>query len=88
MNSDTRIEVEEIAKRVGAIITCPECSHYDIFADDHKADRKVYAEAIIRAKDGNTPGFSGVALPKAILIVKGVLDNAPRQCPGCGNSAG
>ena len=88
MNSDTRIEVEEIAKRVGAIISCPVCSRYDIFADNHKADRKVYAEAIIRAKDGNTQGFRSVRLPEAILAVKGVLDDALRQCPGCGDSAG
>ncbi len=83
MNSNTEIEVEEIAKRVGAIVTCPVCFSYDLHAGDDDADRLVYAEATNRAKDQITPGFRGGRTEEARSAVNALLSRYPYQCPGC-----
>jgi hypothetical protein len=72
--------IEGIAKEAGAIIPCPECEHYDVFADDPDAKSKAYAMATKAFERGE---FQGVSLKQVRDEMAAVLLDANRDCPGC-----
>ena len=82
MNSETVMTVEEMAKRCGAIVSCPTCSGYDIHAGDDGADSMAYGEAINAWKDGHRD-FLCMSRKEVVGVVKGVLDDAFYECPNC-----
>jgi hypothetical protein len=73
--------MEQIAKEAGAIVPCPECGHYDVFADDPEATSKAYEMATKAFKRGE---FEGLTIEQVREEMAAVLLDASRDCPGCG----
>lgn len=82
MNSETVMTVEEMAKREGAIVSCPTCFSYDVHAEDEDADRMTYAEAT-NAWKRRHHDFYGMTREEVMGVVKGVLNDAFDNCPNC-----
>ena len=81
MNSETRETVEEYAKQAEAIVRCPVCGNYDIYAEDEEADKRAYGAVTNAWKAGQ---FGGDSREDIVRVMEGVLRDANEVCPSCG----
>jgi len=84
MNSDTRETADQCLREAGAIISCPGCGNYEVWADDREAESNAYARATNKWKGGER-GFRGMDREEVIALVKSALDDVNINCPGCGS---
>jgi len=80
MNSETREVIDECIREAGAVVRCPICHTYDVWADDSDAERQVFAFVTNRWKDGAFRGESREAILEA---TKAALNDVNIDCPGC-----
>jgi hypothetical protein len=81
-NSDTIATAEQCAKDASAIVLCETCCGNYVLACDPDAESHAYALATNQWK-AESRGFRGMALKEVRHVVKGVLDDANRECPSC-----
>jgi hypothetical protein len=80
MNAHIQDELNEIAKKSEAIISCPICRNYMIIADDDDAESQAYAMATNAWKRGD---FRSASLEEVRAAMKSVLRDANFKCPSC-----
>ena len=81
MNSETKGELENIARRASAIVKCGVCGNYDVSASDGEANRVAYKMVTEAWKRGE---FRGDSREEIVKAMGGVLDDANQTCPSCG----
>ena len=81
MNSESRGLCEELAKRSGAVLPCPNCGNYDLSADDDEAEGMAYGAATNAWKRLD---FGNVDRQEVLTLMKSVLRGTNTSCPSCG----
>jgi len=82
MDPDALQAATQHAKEARAIIRCPTCGQYDLYAKDEDADRLAYAN-VAEAWAGIGRGFRGMTRTEVLDCMKSVLQATPTECPWC-----
>lgn len=83
MSSKTRETIDIYIRDAEAVVMCPICSNYEVWADEAEAESMVYAKVTNAWKNGE---FGTEQREKIMEQVKLALDGVNINCPSCGRA--